>query len=146
MAVTSHWHTAAMPHAAPSQSRDPDHYPDNPRSDIPDTIAFVPSSGQYAPRGVATLAVLWTRNSTGGVQQRDIVTVELIVGDPKTTHKTAFSTGGPPAPPCAPEPAASGAAGISMLTRGAEMCVSRVEAQVGPWVLLCALSTWSTWS
>eukprot|EP00892_Ulva_mutabilis_P012482 jgi/Ulvmu1/9606/UM054_0036.1 len=139
VAVTSHVHTAAMPHAAPSQSRDPDLYPDNPRSDSPAAITFVPSRGQYAPRGVATLAVLWARNTTGGLPQRDVDTVELVVGDPKATHKTAFSTG--TGTTLTSEAVARGAAGIGILTRGADTCISRVDARVGPWTLFAVYPT-----
>lgn len=135
--ATSFWHTAPMPHAAPSASKDPEHYPDNPRADTPAAATCVPSDGQYAPRGVLTLAILWARTTAAGPLQRDIITVELVVGDPKTTHKATLASAAAPAGSRTQAAAASGAAGVALLTRGAEACESEVEARLGPWMLLC---------
>lgn len=133
--VASFWHSAAMPHAAPTVSRDPEHYPDNPRADNPIAAVCVPSAGQYAPRGVLTLAILWVRSTAAGPQQRDIVTVELVVGDPQSVHKTAAAASAP-ADARTQGAVARGAAGVAVLARGAEVCESRVDSALGPWLLL----------
>lgn len=125
-----------MPHAAPSASRDPEHYPDNPRADNPVAVVCVPSAGRYAPRGILTLAILWARNTAAGPQQRDVVTVELVVGDPKSVHKTVAAASAP-ADARTQGATARGAAGVAVLARGAETCESKVEATLGPWLLLC---------
>jgi hypothetical protein len=108
-----------MPRQRTADQKDPETYPEQPRVDSVEAVAFIPRSGQYLLLGACHLAVLWSRS--GSISQKDVMTVELTVGDIHATTKTSklFLTAKPegesPVPP-----------------------QSTFDARIGPWMLLCA--------
>jgi hypothetical protein len=108
-----------MPRQRTADQKDPETYPEQPRMDTVEAVAFIPRTGQYLLLGTCHLAVLWSRS--GSVFQKDVMTVELTVGDIQTTTKTSKlqtmgnTEGESPVP-----------------------LQSAVDSKIGPWMLLCA--------
>jgi hypothetical protein len=116
--VEPHWHSATMPHKPPADTSDPSHYPDPPSTSEVQAITFVPVSGRYLLHGICHLAILWLH--TGVTNQKDLMTIELCVGDPRSTFKSFMTA-----------PSSE---------RGTCAVVSLCEARLGPWMLLCVLA------
>lgn len=121
LTVYSFWHQSKMPRQRTADQKDPETYPEQPRMDSVEAVAFIPRTGQYLLLGACHLALLWARS--GSICQKDVMTVELIVGDIQATTKmpkllfTAKAGGESPVP-----------------------AQSTIEARIGPWMLLCASS------
>lgn len=109
-----------MPRHRTADQKDPETYPEQARMDSVEAVAFIPRTGQYLLLGACHVALLWARN--GSLSQKDVMTVELIVGDIQATIKSANMVDTQPASPT-PVPAQS-----------------NIEARIGPWMLLCALA------
>lgn len=107
-----------MPRQRTADQKDPETYPEQPRLDSVEAVAFIPRTGQYMLLGACHLALLWSRS--GSMSQKDVMTVELTVGDVQATTKTpkVLFASTPPADSPLPEQ-------------------STIEARIGPWMLLC---------
>lgn len=123
--VQSFWHQSKMPRQRTADQKDPETYPEQPRMDCVEAVAFIPRTGQYLLLGACHLALLWSRS--GSICQKDVMTVELIVGDIQATTKT-------PKLLFAAKPADAAPVRVQ----------STLEARIGPWMLLCA-STHADW-